>query len=446
MLARAVAVRANGPVLQRLASESQWAVSHEGQVSSTQSFVGGIAQLDEANVDEFVLWNFLVGSDVVRRGHRKGLDKAAKRWAGELQRDPNLRIRVLGYASVTGGSAINDDLAARRAVSVRSHLVSLGVPEEQVVVDSSGSRLPMDEGTTASGLARNRRVEVSKFVATRLRGSVKDLGVELQGGISFDTDTKLAGPLLSGNDVTFRLAKQIVRANVRVNSADPNVEVGFIRIVTHDERIAAYSTMDWEGDVARVRLPPDAALNYDHCMSAFIPCRDVQLAKLPFSMANGGNGQPPRTTGPTAAPVTLVHENEPQIVVPSHIVIPHWGMGAVTRIAWKLKYDVLVVVRRGDEIAIAGGLRWEMPLFIRMVAGVTPNKSSRYLDVLSSVAASTMPAAQTYPGIERAMSMPTHDLRERMLEELCRPELATRHGLGSLEHELDRVAQIRAET
>ena len=160
--------------LARSTAEQAFAFAHEGQVESTQIFAGGVPQESETDVDEFVLWNFLVNDTTVRKKHKEKLDPVAQRWAAELAADPRLRVRVLGYASVTGGAVLNDDLARRCAESVRDHLVGLGLSEDQIVIDSSGSRLPMDEGTSPQSLARNRRVEVSKFVATTLKSSLSE--------------------------------------------------------------------------------------------------------------------------------------------------------------------------------------------------------------------------------------------------------------------------------
>lgn len=153
-------------------------------------------------------------STVVRRGHRAVIDAVAQRWATELSADPNLGIRVIGYASVTGGVALNEDLAQRRAEAVRDHLVDLGVPEDQILIDSSGSRLPMDQGDSPQSLARNPRVEISKFVAATLAGSQAELDPTLDAQVTAlkATVTASVEDQLRDGHIVFTLRPTVVQA------------------------------------------------------------------------------------------------------------------------------------------------------------------------------------------------------------------------------------------
>jgi outer membrane protein OmpA-like peptidoglycan-associated protein len=409
--------------LDRLASEHTFAVSHEGQVDSVQAFVDGVPQEREQDVDEFVLWNFLVGSDVVRRGHKRGLEKAAARWAGELAADPGLRIRVLGYASVTGPVDLNEDLARRRAESVRDFLVEQGISEDRIVIDSSGSRLPMDEGLTSAGLARNRRVEVSKFVATRTGKELSELGPDVDVKVKtldHETSSGINGPKITdGRDVRFKFATQTLHSQLRVKSSDPAVEAGFIQFVTSDLRMAGYNDADADGEVADFHAPPSAFLDYEHCLDAFTPCRDVRLAKLPFSMADAP-GEPARIAR-AGKPTEIFFETEPEAVFPQFIDIPGRGRGVLTRVMWKMEFDVLLVVRKGELLIPGGGQRWQLAGFVKMIVGPDPKKLS--ISVVSSSSVNSNPIADrgSFPDIDRAMSMPSCKLRERMMNGVCRP-------------------------
>ena len=141
---KAAGNRTVGRILARR-TEREFAFQHEGQVEDTQTFVGEQPQEQLEDLDEFVLWNYLVGETAMRKGHRAGLENVAFRWSFELADDPGLRIRVIGYASTSGPADLNEELARGRAEGVRDFIVKAGIAEEKIVIDSSGSRLPLEQ-------------------------------------------------------------------------------------------------------------------------------------------------------------------------------------------------------------------------------------------------------------------------------------------------------------
>jgi hypothetical protein len=395
-----------------------------------------VPQEAEEDVDEFVLWNFLVNRTELRKGHKEKLDPVAARWASELTADPKLRLRVLGYASVTGGAALNEDLARRRAESVRDHLVSLGVPEDQIVIDSSGSRLPMDEGTSPESLARNRRVEVSKFFATSLKSSLSDLGEGIDVRIEdLDIDTS-AGiqDLTTDRETTFRFGDrpQVVRARVRVISGDPDLEVGILQFATADFRHAGYSDADASGEVADFHVPPDTAIDYDHCLSDFGACRDVRFAKLPFSQVDSAGDPRQRVARPASTATTITFDTRPEAVFPNEIEVSKGRRGILTAVLWKMQFKILLVARKGEAIVPLDQAEWEFRVAVRMIVGPAPKELSRSLTAVSEAdGRSGFFANRPLPDVERAMSMPTCTLRTRMMNQLCKPTItASRGGLG----------------
>jgi outer membrane protein OmpA-like peptidoglycan-associated protein len=71
------------------------------------------------------------------------------------------RVLLVGHTDRRVGHVLDDDdLALRRAISVRDYLIEQGVPPQLIHTTSHGSRLPIDEEWTAQGQARNRRVEM----------------------------------------------------------------------------------------------------------------------------------------------------------------------------------------------------------------------------------------------------------------------------------------------
>ncbi len=77
-----------------------------------------------------------------------------------LARYPKDRIRIEGYADSTGGARHNEELSQRRAEAVRSVLVGRGVKDGQVTALGMGDTRPVSTNATASGRAKNRRVEL----------------------------------------------------------------------------------------------------------------------------------------------------------------------------------------------------------------------------------------------------------------------------------------------
>jgi outer membrane protein OmpA-like peptidoglycan-associated protein len=420
-------------VLARATSEQQFALTHEGQVESTQVFIGGVPQEAEEDVDEFVLWNFLVNRTELRRGHNEKLDPVAARWASELTADARLRIRVIGYASVTGGAALNEDLARRRAESVRDHLVSLGVPEDRIVIDSSGSRLPMDEGTSPESLARNRRVEISKFFATSVATSLSDLGSGIDVRVDALDFLKSDAFRLTFDDqhvhVVIGGVPQALRARLRVTSPDPELEVGFLQFATADVRRGGYKDVDSDGNVPDGG-PPASAIDYDHCLSDFGACRDVQFAKLPFSQVNR-TGRPPAVAGPSSTPSTIRFFTQPEAFFPNQIEISEGRSAVLTQVLWKMEFTIVLVARKGETIVPLEQADWEFRFAGLLAAGPQPKLGiPRFIEAIVDVTggARDRAAKRPLPDIDRAMSMPTCTLRTRMMNQLCKPTIGESPG------------------
>ncbi|MFL1513827.1 DUF4398 domain-containing protein [Pseudomonas prosekii] len=78
-----------------------------------------------------------------------------------LQENPDRKVIVEGYTDSTGTASHNQSLSERRAGSVRTALVKMGVDPARIVVQGYGKEYPVAENTSASGRAMNRRVEVT---------------------------------------------------------------------------------------------------------------------------------------------------------------------------------------------------------------------------------------------------------------------------------------------
>ncbi|HLV67267.1 MAG TPA: OmpA family protein [Polyangiaceae bacterium] len=69
-------------------------------------------------------------------------------------------VIVEGHTDSRGNPQANEALSFRRAESVRSHLVSRGIPPEKITARGLGSSRPVADNSTAEGRANNRRVEI----------------------------------------------------------------------------------------------------------------------------------------------------------------------------------------------------------------------------------------------------------------------------------------------
>jgi outer membrane protein OmpA-like peptidoglycan-associated protein len=87
---------------------------------------------------------------------RQKLDEVAK----ALKDQGYKSILVEGHTDSVGRAADNDTLSLKRAESVRTHLVSQGIPSDKIRATGLGSSRSIADNSTADGRANNRRVEI----------------------------------------------------------------------------------------------------------------------------------------------------------------------------------------------------------------------------------------------------------------------------------------------
>lgn len=86
-----------------------------------------------------------------------------KEIADALQKQATLKVRIEGHTDSTGDAAKNLDLSKRRAESVKSALVKLGISADRLTTDGLGQTKPLSTNDTPEGRAENRRVEFVKI-------------------------------------------------------------------------------------------------------------------------------------------------------------------------------------------------------------------------------------------------------------------------------------------
>lgn len=105
--------------------------------------------------ETFVLY-FVEGKDEFTDESKRLVDTIL----AEVARRPVPDVLVVGHTDSVGTDQLNDALGLRRAETVRTALIGLGVPASDVQASSRGKRAPAVP--TADGVAepRNRRVEI----------------------------------------------------------------------------------------------------------------------------------------------------------------------------------------------------------------------------------------------------------------------------------------------
>jgi outer membrane protein OmpA-like peptidoglycan-associated protein len=70
------------------------------------------------------------------------------------------QIMITGHTSSEGEDAYNQELGLKRAQKYKEHLISLGVDDSQISIQSKGETMPIASNETEEGRKMNRRVEV----------------------------------------------------------------------------------------------------------------------------------------------------------------------------------------------------------------------------------------------------------------------------------------------
>jgi OOP family OmpA-OmpF porin len=86
-----------------------------------------------------------------------------RRVAESLMAHSEVRVEVAGHTDATGARSTNLRLSWARAQSVREFLIAQGVPVEQLEARGYGPDDPIASNASASGRARNRRVELRRL-------------------------------------------------------------------------------------------------------------------------------------------------------------------------------------------------------------------------------------------------------------------------------------------
>ena len=87
------------------------------------------------------------------------VDQYLRKLAGRIQ-ETGETVSLTGHTDNKSSEEFNYELGLERAQGIRDVLVRLGVPADQISVDSKGETRPVDSNDTEEGRHNNRRVEV----------------------------------------------------------------------------------------------------------------------------------------------------------------------------------------------------------------------------------------------------------------------------------------------
>jgi outer membrane protein OmpA-like peptidoglycan-associated protein len=99
--------------------------------------------------------NFPPGSATLTRESRTALEDVFL----SLVLNPDLQVEIAGYTDNAGDPEVNRELSLRRAFTVKSWLVKLGIPDRRMTAVGMGERDPIATNNTPEGRTRNRRIE-----------------------------------------------------------------------------------------------------------------------------------------------------------------------------------------------------------------------------------------------------------------------------------------------
>jgi len=92
-----------------------------------------------------------------------------------LNEEPDTDLLIVGHTDARGEDAYNQQLSERRARSTAEYLVSQGITRSRLRTLGRGESEPVSDNSSATGLQKNRRVEVAIYASekmkTRLRGN-----------------------------------------------------------------------------------------------------------------------------------------------------------------------------------------------------------------------------------------------------------------------------------
>jgi len=113
---------------------------------------------DLGKAESFILKNmyFATGKARILPSSQAALDELY----GFLERNPKVRIMIVGHTDNTGTKQFNEVLSKDRAAGIRATMVARGIDKDRLLVYGKGSRSPLVKNDSEKNRQENRRVEI----------------------------------------------------------------------------------------------------------------------------------------------------------------------------------------------------------------------------------------------------------------------------------------------
>lgn len=132
------------------------------------------AELEELNAKKTERGMVITLGDVLfntnKANLRSGSTRTMQKLATFLKKHPQRMVLIEGYTDSTGTAEYNLGLSKRRANSVQSALMNMGISKDRISTQGYGLKSPVASNATAIGRQMNRRVEIvlpDNDIATR---------------------------------------------------------------------------------------------------------------------------------------------------------------------------------------------------------------------------------------------------------------------------------------
>ncbi|MDT3778425.1 OmpA family protein [Nitrospira sp. MA-1] len=140
-----------------------------------------------AETDVYFAFNGWTLSDEAKDNLKIQMESRPEGWSGTLQ--------IVGHTDAQGPDVYNRALGLKRAQSVKTYLLSLGIPEDDVQVDTLGKDGAICQEETPECFEQNRRAHVALLPASTTEGEELQLSM-----IPADTDSPAAEELVLTTD------------------------------------------------------------------------------------------------------------------------------------------------------------------------------------------------------------------------------------------------------
>jgi len=144
------------PLLLVLALLAYFFSRHRGESERSEGETPSVSQTSPAAFPDLGTVHFEADQATLTTEGEATLQRAARAMKG----NPNVHLRLEGYADSTGDAAHNESLSDRRTKTVADYLQSQGIDRSRLTGAGFGAERPVDTNATAPGKAENRRVEL----------------------------------------------------------------------------------------------------------------------------------------------------------------------------------------------------------------------------------------------------------------------------------------------